>query len=370
MDERINNEDKLNDDTIVKVDEAGDNEIVSYETDQSNISLNNSEEDLSSTNSVTNSKEDLTSNDTSEEMVDVNKTVEKKLSVKTDGSIFIDNKLATNEELESYLDYTKYSDKKTARLVEMMLKNDKININGVIFEAKLTEDGQLVSIDGTKKYNQEEILKYLGKKVYVALLCKTVKNVSVNEDGTIRINDKDEIINIKLSSQINDVFMYNQSEIDLRKEKKLEESIINEVVPTASSPNGLYNSYIGGYPSSGYSGYSGKTGTTKQGTVADSCSTIIKVEFGKLTSISEEMSSLSKELSGVCDDYKDTITSLANNNSAWEGIDKDVYIDQKQGYSTNFGDISKTLGEFAKYLNECVEDYTKLENELSNLSID
>ena len=293
------------------------------------------------------------------------------LKIASDGSITIDGKPATNEQLEDYFDYTKYSDKNAAKMVEGLLKSDTVTINGVAYKAELNENGEMVSTDGTRRLTQEEIKGYFGEKGYEALVCKTTKDVTVDEDGKIRIKDREEQIKLKIADPVVNTNTSNTSNTATKDNKKTNTDNIKS--PSGGSSSGGGGGYSGG--GGGYSGGGGSSGgggltsggadSPSEEEVEDPGTPVIMVEFGQLEAIRDELQTLKGQLSGVCDDYGTTITGLSGNGSAWSGSDKDAYVSQKKGYVTNIGQVSSTLDSFVGYLDTCVNNYKELEAKLA-----
>ena len=317
------------------------------------------------------------------------------MKIATDGTMSIDGKVATNEDLQNYFDYTKYDDKKVAGMVEGIFKSDTVTINGTTFKAELDANGEMVSVDGTKRLTQEEIRKYFGDKGYEALVCKSTKDVEVDENGNIIIKDRKEKVNIKLSepysssannSSINAANNASSNTATNDAKKTSEKEKDKDKQARISSPTGG-SSGGGGHSSGGGGGYSGgggnysggnssggnssggnsgsKKGDGKTDEVEKASTPVIMVDFGQLESISGSLKSLGGQLNTVCDDYSGTIGGLSNDGSAWSGVDKDAYISQKKGYTSNISDVSSTLNEFAGYLETCLNNYQQLESKLA-----
>lgn len=306
-------------------------------------------------------------------------STEQGMKIAEDGTISIDGKVATNEQLENYFDYTKYSDKNAAKMVEGIFKSDTVTINGVTYKAELNENGEMVSTDGTKKLTQEEIKSYFGDKGYEALVCKTTKDVSVDEDGKISIKDREEKVKIRIS-QPSDKITPNAAMNNSSSKDKVKDSVQAKIKsPTKGGSSGGSGGGGGGYSGGGGGGYSGGGGNSGSGSssgsggsdsanpeeVEEAGTPIIMVEFGQLEGIRDEIQTLKTQLKGVCDDYGNTINGLSGNGDAWTGVDKDAYISQKKGYVTNIGQVSATLDQFASYLDTCVNNYKELESKLA-----
>ncbi len=305
-------------------------------------------------------------------------STEQGMKISENGTISIDGKVATNEQLEEYFDYTKYSDKNAAKMVEGIFKSDTVTINGVTYKAELNANGEMVSIDGTKKLTQEEIKSYFGDKGYEALVCKTTKDVSIDEDGKISIKDRDKPFKIRIS-QPSDKITPNAAMNNSSSKDKVKDSVqakIKSPTEGGSSGGGGGGGYSGGGGSysggggsfSGGGANSGSTGGSEKPSeeaVEEAGTPIIMVEFGQLEGIRDEIQTLKAQLKGVCDDYGNTINGLSGNGDAWTGVDKDAYISQKKGYVTNIGQVSATLDQFASYLDTCVNNYKELESKLA-----
>jgi len=292
------------------------------------------------------------------------------IKIASDGSITVDGKPATNEQLEEYFDYTKYTDKQSARMVEGLLKSDTVTINGVSYKAELNQNGEMVSTDGTKRLTQEEIKGYFGEKGYEALVCKTTKDVTVDENGKIKIQDREEQIKLNIAEPVFDTNKSNTATNTQAREKSDTDKIKAPSTTGASSGGG------GGYSGGGGGGYSGGSsgggGLSSSGAdspneeeVEDPGTPVIMVEFGQLEAIRDQLQTLKGQLSGVCGDYGSTIDGLSGNSSAWSGSDKDTYVSQKKGYVGNIGQVSSTLDAFVGYLDTCVNNYKELEAKLA-----
>ena len=305
-------------------------------------------------------------------------STEQGMKIAEDGTISIDGKVATNEQLEKYFDYTNYSDKNAAKMVEGIFKSDTVTINGVTYKAELNANGEMVSVDGTKKLTQEEIKSYFGDKGYEALVCKTTKDVSIDENGKLSIKDREEPFKIRIS-QPSDKITPNVAMNNSSSKDKVKDSIQPKIKsPTKGGSSGGGGG--GGYSGGGGGGYSGGGGSSGGGSnggsnggsdtpnpeeVEEAGTPIIMVEFGQLEGIRDEIQTLKTQLKGVCDDYGNTINGLSGNGDAWTGVDKDAYISQKKGYVTNIGQVSATLDQFASYLDTCVNNYKELESKLA-----
>ena len=295
------------------------------------------------------------------------------INIESNGSITVDNKAATNEQLESYFDYTKYTDKKDAQMVEGILKSDTVTINGVTYNAELNKNGEMVSTDGTKRLTQEEIKGYFGEKGYEALVCKTTKDVTIDKDGKISIKDRAEqvILNIPQSTTSSNLSTETNTPEKTEQEKiKDPSSIAAPSTGGYSGGGGGYSGGGGGHSGGGSSGgsYSGGDKPNEE-EVEDPGTPVIMVEFGQLEAIRDELQTLKGQLNGVSDDYGSTINSFSGDSSAWGGIDKDAYVSQKKGYATNMGQVSSTLSAFVSYLDTCVNNYKELEAKLSSKQI-
>ena len=100
-----------------------------------NTSTDTSQTNSSATTSNTPSAQSNTSvisNTATSSSSSTNKQPEMKIS--ENGTMSIDGKVATNEELQNYFDYTKYEDKEAARMVEGIFKSDTVTINGVTYD--------------------------------------------------------------------------------------------------------------------------------------------------------------------------------------------------------------------------------------------
>lgn len=304
-------------------------------------------------------------------------SVEHQMKIESDGTMTIDGKVATNEQLEEYFDYTKYSDQQSAKMVEGLLKSDTVTINGVAYKAELNQNGEMESKDGTSRLTQEEIKGYFGDKGYEALVCKTTKNVTVDENGKIKIEDREEQVKLNIAEPVvntntsNSANTSNQAQQEQAKEKSDTDQITS---PSSgghsggSSSGGGYSGGGGGYSggsSSGGSLSSGGADSPNEEEVEDPGTPIIMVEFGQLEAIRDELQTLKGQLTGVTDDYGSTINGLSGNSSAWSGADKDKYVSQKKGYVTNIGQVSSTLDAFVGYLDTCVNNYKELEAKLA-----
>lgn len=301
-------------------------------------------------------------------------STEPQMKIESDGTMTIDGKVATNEQLEEYFDYTKYSNQQSAKMVEGLLKSDTVTINGVAYKAELNLNGEMESKDGTSRLTQEEIKSYFGDKGYEALVCKTTKNVTVDENGKIKIADREEQIKLKIAEPVVDTNTSNTASNTTKTDDK--KSDTDKIKSPSSggrsgghSGGGGYSggggSYSGGGNSSGGSLSSGGGETPKEEEVEDPGTPIIMVEFGQLEAIRDELQTLKGQLSGVTDDYGSTINGLSGNSSAWSGADKDKYVSQKKGYVTNIGEVSSTLDAFVGYLDTCVNNYKELEAKLA-----
>ena len=248
-------------------------------------------------------------------------SVEHQMKIESDGTMTIDGKVATNEQLEEYFDYTKYSDQQSAKMVEGLLKSDTVTINGVAYKAELNQNGEMESKDGTSRLTQEEIKGYFGDKGYEALVCKTTKNVTVDENGKIKIEDREEQVKLNIAEPVvntntsNSANTSNQAQQEQAKEKSDTDQI------TSPSSGG----HSGG-SSSGGSLSSGGADSPNEEEVEDPGTPIIMVEFGQLEAIRDELQTLKGQLTGVTDDYGSTINGLSGNSSAWSGADKDKYV--------------------------------------------
>ena len=306
-------------------------------------------------------------------------TTEQGMKISENGTISIDGKVATNEQLEEYFDYTKYSDKNAAKMVEGIFKSDTVTINGVTYKAELNENGEMVSTNGTKKLTQEEIKSYFGEKGYEALVCKTTKDVSIDENGKISIKDREEEVKIRIS-QPSDKITPNVAMNNSSSKDKVKDSIQSKIKSPTKGVGSSGGGGGGGYSGGGGGGYSGGGGSSGGGSnggsnggsdsanpdeVEEAGTPVIMVEFGQLEGIRDEIQTLKTQLKGVCDDYGNTINGLSGNGDAWTGVDKDAYISQKKGYVTNIGQVSATLDQFASYLDTCVNNYKELESKLA-----
>ena len=293
-------------------------------------------------------------------------TPDSKMEIASDGTISIDGHEATNEQLQEYFDYTKYSDKNAARMVEGIFKSDTVTINGVTFNAELNENGEMVSIDGTKKLTQEEIKSYFGEKGYEALVCKTTKDISIDENGTISIKDRAEKVRITIAQPPLDTTPNAAANNSSSQEGGSVQDKLKD--PTAGvGATGGSGGYSGGGGGGGYSG--GGSSKPDDEEIEEAGTPVIMVEFGKIEAIRDDILALKAQLKTVCDDYGSTINGLSSNGSAWSGVDKDAYIQQKKGYVTNIGQVSTTLDQFASYLDTCVNNYKQLESELASKEI-
>ncbi len=296
-------------------------------------------------------------------------TADSKMEIASDGTISIDGHEATNEQLQEYFDYTKYSDKNAARMVEGIFKSDTVTINGVTFNAELNENGEMVSIDGTKKLTQEEIKSYFGEKGYEALVCKTTKDISIDENGTINIKDREEKVRITIAQPPLDTTPNAAANNSSSQEGGSVQDKLKD--PTAgvgaTGGSGGYSGGGGGYSGGGGGGGYSDGGSSKPDDeeIEEAGTPVIMVEFGKIEAIRDDILALKAQLKGVCDDYGNTINGLSSNGTAWSGVDKDAYIQQKKGYVTNIGQVSTTLDQFASYLDTCVNNYKQLESELA-----
>ena len=334
--------------------------------------------DNTTTQNTENKTSDTTQNQTSTETISNTATTsstrtisQQEMKIATDGTMSIDGKVATNEELQRYFDYTKYTDKESARMVEGIFKSNTVTINGVIYKAELNKNGEMESLGGTRRLTQEEIRSYFGDKGYEALVCKTTKDVSIGADGKIEIKDRAVKVDITIAEPYSsNTNMTNnaatsttngtQSRISDPKSKKSKSS--------AGGVGGGYSGGGGGGYSGGSSG-SGSGGGTNSGVdtgeIEEAGTPVIMVDFASLESIRDEIGTLKTQLDEVCQEYGGTINTLSGDSSAWSGPDKDAYVTQKKGYVTNIEQVSSTLNEFYNYLDTCYNNYQTLESELA-----
>ena len=315
-------------------------------------------------------------------------SIEPEMKIATDGTLSINGQVASNESLESYFDYSNYSDKEAAKMVEGIFNSDTVTINGVTYKVELNENGEMVSLDGTKRLTQEELRSYFGDKGYEALVCKTTKDVTIDENGKITIKDREEKVKITIQEQAIDAVsnVSNNSSINNTKSNtpKSKQAKISDKASGLSYPvggysgggGGGYSGGGGGYSSGGGGGHSGGSSSggsnsngnkskTEDKEVEEAGTPVIMVDFAKLGQIRDDIQQLKTKLSEVCDDYNGTINGLAGDGSAWSGVDKDEYISQKKGYATNIGQVSTTLNSFAEYLDTCYNNYEQLESKLA-----
>lgn len=300
------------------------------------------------------------------------------VKIAEDGTMSIDGKTATNEQLQSYFDYSKYDDSTSAKMVEGIFKSDTVTINGVAYKAELNANGEMVSLDGKTKLTQEEIKSYFGDKGYEALICKTTKDVSVDEDGKVTIKDKEDKVDIKITSPDTGINKSNSASnfSDIVSNKSTQSKIKS---PSGGSSGGSSGGGGGGGSRSGGGGGGGSSsggggGTSSGGSssgggktdeVEAASTPVIMVDFGALEGIRDGLQSLSSQLQEVSDGYTATVNGLAGDTSAWAGMDKDAYIQQKKGYSTSVGQVAGTLNSFVSYLDTCLTNYQQLESTLA-----
>ena len=313
-------------------------------------------------------------------------SVPQEMQITSNGTMLIDGKVATNEDLQNYFDYTKYSDTYTSKMVEGIFKSDTVTINGVTYKAELNSNGEMVSTDGSSRLTREEIEGYFGKKGYEALVCKTTKDISVDENGNVSIKDRDIKNYITIPSQPIDLLnTSNNTSSDAETKPatgsnsdiqgRINDPLTAALTPAAGGGGGGYGggggggSYGGGGGGGSSGGGSGGSSSPDAGEVEQAGTPIIMVEFDKLSAIRDDLTSLKSQLSGVCDDYNGTVNGLSSNNDAWNGVDKDKYISQKKKYASNINQVSKTLDSFVGYLDTCVGNYQKLESELASIQI-
>ncbi len=307
-------------------------------------------------------------------------TSDAKATIAEDGTISVNGAVATNQDLQEYFDYTKYDDSTSARMVEGVFKSDTIVINGVSYKAELNANGEMVSVGGTSKLTQEEIRSYLGDKGYEALVCKTTKDVSIDENGKITIKDRDAKVNIKIAQPNYDFGISNNSAANSATDAKDTNKASLQAKIKDPKDLGLKSGRSGGGGGGGRSGGGGGgasgggggasgggvSGNPPKGDEATPAGTpVIKVDFAQLDSIRNDLSSLKDNLNTICEDYSGTISALASNGDAWSGMDKDAYISQKKGYASNIGEVSKTLNEFVSYFDTSLQNYEKTEAELA-----
>lgn len=341
----------------------------STDTTQTNSSVTTSNTPSSTSNTS------VISNTATSSSSSTNKQPEMKIS--ENGTMSIDGKVATNEDLQKYFDYTKYKDKEAARMVEGIFKSDTVTINGITYKAELNANGEMVSVDGTKRLTQEEIRSYFGDKGYEALVCKTTKDVTIDEDGKIKIADREKPFKIHIE-QLSDTTSNNMTNTaDSRTNTATNGSNVQARISDPRSGGSSGGGGGGGYSGGGGGSYSGgggtNSGTDTTGTtgkpdaeeVEEAGTPVIMVDFGTLGSIRDSLQTLKGQLSGVCDDYGGTINGLSGNGSAWSGVDKDAYISQKKGYVSNIGEVSSTLDSFVSYLDTCIDNYEQLESNLA-----
>ena len=319
-----------------------------------------------------------------------------KLIIHDDGEITFNDKTATNDQLESYFDYSTYSDSKEASMVEGIFKSNNVTINGVTYKAELNQNGEMISADGKTLLTKDQIKKYLGEKGYEALVCKATKDVEV-KDKQVIIKDRKEKVKIDLSGQgYTQIDPEDGKEEDKDKDKEQEEEKPTTppvgVAPGGGSHGGSSGgggSYSGG-SSSGGGSYSGGSSSDSSGTSSGSSSSkepeqeqakedpnpygfkakqsgndIIVVEFEQLGAIRDELQTQKANLSSVTESYQGTVNGLSGNNDAWDGVDKEAYISQKKGYATNIAEVSNTLTAFVDYLDTCLTNYEQLEKKLA-----
>lgn len=301
------------------------------------------------------------------------------MKIKADGKMEYDGQVMTNEKLQEYFDYNSYTNETDKKMVEGIFSSNNVTINGVTYKAELNENGEMVSVDGKSVLKKEEIKAYLGDKGYEALVCKSTKDVKI-EDGKIIITDRAEEVKINIEEDKEE-----EKEEEKTSNNSSEETEKEDVFKKASSSKssgysgggggGGYSGGGGGY-SGGGGGYSGGGGGSsssgsieepnpygfKTGTKGNS---VIKVEFEQLSSIRDELSALRGQVGTISDDYSNTINGLGGNGDAWSGVDKEKYISQKKGYATNMGEIDSVLNEFVSYLDTCLTNYQQLESELA-----
>lgn len=308
------------------------------------------------------------------------------LIIHDDGELTFNDTTATNDQLESYFDYSTYSDSKEASMVEGIFKSNNVTINGVTYKAELNQYGEMISADGKTLLTKDQIKKYLGEKGYEALVCKATKDVEI-QDNKVTIKDRKEKVKIDLSGK-------GYTDPEEGKEDEKEKPTTPPVGVTSGGgshggSSGGGGSYSGG-SSSGGGSYSGESSSDSSGTSSDSSSSkepeqeqakedpnpygfkakqsgndIIVVEFEQLGAIRDELQTQKANLSSITESYQGTVDGLSGNNDAWDGVDKEAYITQKKGYATSISEVSNTLTAFVDYLDTCLTNYEELEKRLA-----